>query len=263
MKKFAVIGHPIEHSKSPTLHQAGFVELEIDATFEKVDIAPESLEQWLKLKVKDYHGLAVTIPHKETLFPFVEKVTDAAQAIGAINTLYWENDVLCGTNTDCVGALKALQSEIPNLQGKKVLVLGAGGASRAIIFALKVAESEIYIWNRTESKAQTLADEFEVDAVENLQALNPDNFDLVINTTSVGLKEWKSLLPASFWTPNHTAFDIVYDPLETKFLSDAADSGAQTITGDLMLVYQALEQFKIWHDQELEPEVMGNAFFEN
>ncbi len=262
MKKFAVIGHPIGHTKSPVLHEAGFIELEIDATFEAVEVAPGDLASWVNGEFRNYHGVAVTIPHKEALLPLVQKLSPAAEAIGAVNTLYWEEDVICGTNTDCLGALRAIQSELPVLEGKKVLVLGAGGAARAVVFALKTAGAVTAIWNRTTDKAIKLAADFEIDPVESLSSLNPDNFDVIINATSVGLREWKSVLPADFWSPHHVAFDMVYDPLETKFLSDAAEAEAPCVTGDKMLVGQALEQFKLWHGVELEPEVMGTAFFQ-
>jgi len=261
MKKFAVIGSPIAHSKSPTLHEAGFAELDIEAEFGAIEVAPEDLGFWLSTNMLDYTGVAVTIPHKEKMLGLVEKVSPAAQCIGAVNTLFWENEVLYGTNTDCLGVLRAVQTEITDLQGKNVLILGAGGAARAAVFAMQTAEAKVAIWNRTTKRAVELAEEFSAEAVESIAALNPDKFDLVINATSVGLKEWKSPLPEDFWTPHHVAFDMVYDPLETRFLSEAADVGARTITGDQMLVHQALEQFHLWHKVELEPEVMGNAFF--
>jgi len=261
MKKFAVIGSPIAHSKSPALHEAGFNELEIEASFNAIEVAPADLGSWLSVNMIDYTGVAVTLPHKETIVPLVQKLSPAAHAIGAVNTLYWEHEVLHGTNTDCVGVLRALQTEVLNLEDKKVLLLGAGGAARAALFALRTSDGKSTVWNRTEKKARDLAEEFGAEAVESFSDLNPDSFDIVINSTSVGLKKWESVVPEDFWTPHHVAFDMVYDPLETRFLSEAADAGARTITGDQMLVHQALEQFHLWHKTELEPEVMGKAFF--
>lgn len=262
MKKFAIIGYPIAHSKSPQLHEAGFSEMEIDAQFEKLEIHPDNLSYWITNEFPNYAGVAVTIPHKETIMKFVDRVAPAGEKIGAVNTLYWDNELIIGTNTDCLGALKALQTECPELAGKKVLILGAGGASRAIIFALKNAESQIFLWNRTIEKAEKLAEEFEVETIENIKAVNGENFDIIINTTSVGMKEWKSPVPEDFFSASNIVFDIVYDPLETKFLADAEGAGATTITGDKMLVHQALEQFNIWHQIYLEPEIMESAFFE-
>jgi len=222
------------------------------------------LENWIKNDFRqNFDGVAVTIPHKETVRNFIDLETEAAAKIGAVNTLFKQDGVICGTNTDGVGALKALQTEIHNIKDKKVLILGAGGASRAIIFALKTAEAEIFIWNRTEEKAQNLAEEFEVNFLEkdHLQAVVFAKFDIIINATSVGLKEWKSVVPEDFWQSHQIAFDIVYDPLETKFLSDAADHGAKVVTGDKMLCFQAIEQFKIWHGVEPELEIFERAFF--
>lgn len=209
----------------------------------------------------DYHGVAATIPHKEALLDLVQVVSPAAQAIGAINTLYWENEVLHGTNTDCVGVLRAVQTEIADLEHKKVLLLGAGGAARAALFALQTAGAQVTVWNRSHQRAQIAATEFEATAVKSLSQVQADDFDLVINSTSVGLKSWDSILPSDWWSPHLVAFDMVYDPLETRFLSEAADAGARIITGDQMLVQQALEQFRLWHNVDLEPEVMGQAFF--
>ena len=262
MNRYCVIGYPIQHSKSPQLHIAGFEEMEIEAEFEAVEVKPADLGLWIQSSFRaNYQGAAVTIPHKVDILKHVDTVSDAAIRIGAVNTLYWDQGKLIGTNTDGLGALNAIQGQMPNLEDKKVLILGAGGASRAIIFALQTAGAHVAIWNRTTEKAQLLADEFDIGIVGELIQEAFNLFDLVINTTSVGLKEWKSVVPSEFWSPHQLAFDIVYDPLETRFLSDAADAGCEIITGDQMLVGQALEQFKIWHGIELEPEVMGKAFF--
>jgi len=264
MKKYAVIGHPIAHSKSPQLHSAGFYEMEIDAEFSAVEVLPENLGSWIEKEFRPYYkGCAVTIPHKTEILKYVDTVSDAAIQIGAVNTLYWDQGVLIGTNTDGIGALRALSSVVSTLKDKKVLILGAGGASRAIIFALILAKAKVAIWNRTNDNALHLSTEFECGVVEELNEANFSLFDIVINTTSVGMKEWKSVVPTDFWDASQVAFDIVYDPLETKFLSDASDAGCEIVTGDQMLVHQALEQFKIWHQIELEPEIMGNAFFDS
>ncbi len=261
MKKYCVIGHPISHSRSPQLHEAGFAEMDIDAEFVAVDVKPEKLGEWIEKKFKpNYAGAAVTIPHKEAIRPFLDFETEAVKQIGAVNTLFWENDTLGGTNTDTIGILRAI-STVMDPTDKNVLILGAGGAARAAVFGLKSTGANIVIWNRDYKKAQALAGEFECLAVEDFKKIDSEALDLVMNMTPVGLKEKKSLVPENFWLPRHVAFDAVYEPLETKFLFDAEQSGAQTITGDQMLVFQALEQFRIWHDVELEPEVMGNAFF--
>ena len=263
MKNFCVIGCPIEHSKSPALHEAGFVEMDIDATFEAVEVQPEDLASWVRDELPNYQGVAVTLPHKESIRELLPAETEAASAIGAVNTIYREKDgTFIGTNTDGLGALKALLTLGTSLEGKSVLILGAGGASRAVTFALSKSGADVWVWNRTADKARALAQDMNVNFLEDWSVVPPENIDIVINTTSVGLRKWESLLPEDFWRPTHIAFDIVYEPLETRFLSDAEAAGAQVITGDHMLTYQALEQFRIWHGGELEAEVMNAAFFE-
>jgi shikimate dehydrogenase len=261
MKKFASIGHPITQSKSPQIHEAGFTEFEIDASYETIDIEPKHLGSWIKAEAPRFNGLSVTAPHKETIHQYLDQETEAAQKIGAVNTILNKDGLLIGTNTDCIGAFRAIAPVI-NPQGKRCLILGAGGASRAIIFALKNVEADIFIWNRTFEKAEKLAKEFGITALKDLEKIDPDKADVVINATTVGMGEWKSLLGEDFWRDTHVAFDVVYDPLETKFLNDASQAGAQTITGDQMLIHQAVEQFRLWHDIEIDPEVMFGAFFE-
>ena len=261
MKKFCVIGHPISHSKSPALHEAGFIDLEIDAEFEAIDIKPENLETWIKQEFRpNFEGAAVTIPHKEEVRKYIDFETEAAKKAGAVNTLFWQEGILGGTNTDIIGILRAISTEI-NPEAKKVLILGAGGAARAAIYAMKSAKTQVYIWNRTFEKAKDLAKEFEITAIEDLEKIDPESVEIIMNLTSAGLKTRESIIPKVFWRSHHTAFDAIYTPLETKFLFEAEQAGATTITGDKMLIYQALEQFKIWHKKELEPEIMGNAFF--
>lgn len=262
MKKFCVIGHPIEHSRSPQLHQAGFTELDIEADFTKVDVKPSKLKEFLNGKFREeFAGAAVTIPHKIEIMKHLDEINQAAQQIGAVNTIINQAGKLIGTNTDGLGAYQALQTTIDPKE-QNILIVGAGGASRAIIFALKQAGAHVTIVNRTTETAVQLAEEFGVEAAETLKAIDPEAFKIIINTTSVGMKEWKSPLDESFWSPHHVAFDIVYEPLETKFLFDATEAGAQTITGDKMLVHQAIAQFKLWHDLDLDPEIMERAFFE-
>jgi len=265
MKKFAVIGHPIAHSKSPILHRAGFVELEIDAEFSAVDLSPDRLEDWIRDEFRpNFTGAAITIPHKIAVRQFCDFETEAAKKIGAVNTLFKKDEQIFGTNTDAVGAIRAIHTAEQNLREKKALVLGAGGAARAVIFALRSAEMQVWIWNRTASRARDLAREFDAKFLETDHLLPKifAEFDLVANTTSVGLKKWESPVPAEFWRADQIAFDAVYDPLETRFLAEAADAGATTITGDKMLCFQAIEQFKIWHGVEPELEIFERAFFE-
>lgn len=259
--RFAVIGYPVEHSRSPQLHEAGFREFEIDASFEKINVPPENLATFLKEEAQHYTGIAVTVPHKEAVLPYLDFYTEAAQNIGAVNTLYWKDGKLCGTNTDGLGALRALKTQT-EVEGKTVFVLGAGGAAKAVIYGLKAAGAEVIIYNRTFSKAEALANQFDAVALESLQLAIPQEIDIVINTTTVGMNEYRSLFPEDFWMPQHIGFDIVYSPLYTKFLQDCESVNGTCITGDKMLIYQALEQFRLWHGKVLETEIMESAFFD-
>jgi len=261
MKKFASIGHPISLSKSPLLHQSGFTEFDIEATFEAIEVKPEDLEQWMKTEARKFDGLSVTAPHKETIRKYIDQEAEAAQKIGAVNTISQKDGILIGTNTDAIGALRAMQTGI-SLSKKKCLVLGAGGASRAIIFALKTADASITIWNRSREKAEAMAEEFELQDVDEFSLIDPDDFDLIVNATTVGMGEWKSIFPTEMWREKHVAFDAVYDPLETRFLHEASTAGATTVHGDEMLVQQAVEQFRLWHEIDIDPNIMFEAFFE-
>lgn len=263
MKKFAVIGYPLGHSKSPQIHKAGFQEFDIEASFEAVEVKPDDLKIWMEKEARNFAGFAVTAPHKEIIREFLDSETEIVSKIGAVNTVSNIDGNLVGTNTDAVGALQAILTTV-DPKDKKVLILGAGGAAKAIAFGLKTAEAVIAIWNRTTEKAENLANFLDIGLVENLEEIEPivDKFDIIINATSVGTKEWESVFPAKFWQPNHIAFDVVYDPLQTKFLDDAEQAGAQIITGDKFLIYQAIEQFKVWHNIQPEAEVFEGAFFE-
>jgi shikimate dehydrogenase len=261
MKKFASIGHPIKQSKGAIIHGAGYSEFGIEANYELIDIEPKYLGDWIKQEARRFNGLSVTAPHKEAICQYLDQESEAAQKIGAINTVINDDGILVGTNTDCIGAFRAIAPVI-NPQGKRCLVLGAGGVSRAIIFALKNVGADIFILNRTFEKAEQLAKEFDVTALKSLEKVDPDQVDIIINATTVGMGEWKSVLDEHFWREKHVAFDAVYEPLETKFLHDASEVGAQIITGDQMYIHQAVEQFHLWHDIEIDPEIMFRAFFE-
>ncbi|MCF7812028.1 shikimate dehydrogenase [Candidatus Gracilibacteria bacterium] len=259
MKRFALIGDPVAHSHSPQLHRAALQQHEIEGEFVSVKVTSAQLPQWMKYEAPQFDGIAVTSPHKENVLEFIHQESEATQKIGAVNTIFQKKGQLIGTNTDSIGALRALQTAV-NPNGLRVLVLGAGGAARAIIFALKMTRSDITVWNRTAPRAEKLAQEFKIQYEKNLEDINPDDYNVIINATLVGMNEWKSLLSENFWQPHHTAMDVIYTPLETKFLADATQSGAKTITGDLMLVYQAVEQFRIWHGEEIDPDIMAEAF---
>ena len=265
MKKFCVVGHPISHSKSPQMHRAAFSEFEIDATFDALDVAPENLKTFLRSEFRaSFDGAAITIPHKESVAKYADFQTESAQKIGAANTLFWQKGELGATNTDSVGVLHALHSETLHLRDKKALVLGAGGAARAAVFALATAGARVFVSARNAEKAAKIQSDLGAEVLEKSHFV-PEvfaEFDLVLNTTPVGMNEWKSPVPADFWRGGQIAFDAVYQPLQTRFLEDAERAGAVAISGDKMLAAQAAAQFEIWHGVGAETEIFEAAFFE-
>jgi len=260
MKKFVVIGHPINHSKSPAIHMAAMHDLRISADFLAVDVLPDNLSHWFSKNISRYVGLAVTIPHKESVMPFLNSITPEAKAIGAVNTIFWNGKKIAGTNTDWIGALQALKTAVPHLPGKSALVLGGGGAARAILYALKKSNITISLWNRTAEKAQKLASEFtDISVIFELEKTLFGTQDIIINTTSVGMDSCESIISADFWRSHQTAMDIVYSPPKTQFLSNAESAGATIVTGEKMLLFQAMEQFRIWHGITPKYEIMQSA----
>lgn len=252
MKKiYGILAHPAKHSLSPAMHNTAMQAMGIKGEFEFFDVTPEDLSEFFQqIRAEKIQGLAVSIPYKEKVGEFLDKISEKAQKIGAINTIYWENDLLCGTNTDATGFIKALGDEKYN----SALVLGAGGASRAVVYTLKEQGIKTAIWARKIEQAQKLAQEFGAEASAEIDP----NYQLIINTTPVGMSPntENSIVPADFWQTNHTAYDLVMNPRQTKFIQDAGKAGAKTITGEKMLLYQGVEQFKIWHKIEAPLEIM-------
>ncbi len=268
---YGIVAHPVAHSLSPIIHNAAFEALNIDAKYEKFDFESEDLFEFLKkVKKENILGLSVSIPHKETIIQYLDEVSDTAKIIGAVNTVINRNGKLYGTNTDYIGVLhalcpnSALNSQLSVLKSS-VLILGAGGSARAIVYGLKLKGLKVFIANRTEEKAKDLAEEFDVNFLCNadLDKLIPD---IIINTTSVGMfgvAVEKSPYPKELFKKHQIVMDIVYRPLMTKFLTDAKNAGCQIITGEKMLLYQAVEQFELWTNQKAPFEIMKKALIVN
>lgn len=268
MKKAAVLGFPIKHSLSPKLHGYWLNQYGIEGSYEAIEVAPDRLmETFARLKKEGYAGWNVTVPHKEHALLMVDEVDEIARAIGAVNTVVVKDDTLVGYNTDAFGFLQNLvTSRTDNLpvtqqfEGKKGMVIGAGGASRAVIAALKSAGlSEILITNRTQEKAEKLIDAFVVDKTgftvipwdEKDQAL--ENIDYLINTTSLGMEGQPPLeINLSALPKSAVVNDIVYKPLETELLKQAKTHGAQAVDGIGMLIWQAVPGFNAWFGKEPE-----------
>jgi shikimate dehydrogenase len=268
MKKiFGVIGHPVAQSLSPAMHQAAYKFNKIDAEYKLFDIDPEDPENLANFchetDINNIAGFSVTMPYKQEIMRYMEDYDPLAKIVNSVNTVVNEDSKLIGYNTDTTGAMQALQ-EKTKLPDKKVLIMGAGGAARAIAYGLKEFGSDVYVFNRTKEKAKVLADEFELDMIDFLQ-IPKANFDIIINATSVGMSPntEESLLYADQIPKNSVVMDIVTNPMETQLLKEAKKAGAETITGERMLLHQACGQFEIWFGKSAPIEAMEAALYKN
>ena len=255
---YGVIGYPVKHSLSPLFQNAGFRHLGIKAVYVPFEIKPENLPQALKgLFLSGVRGLNVTIPHKEAVMDLLDFVSEEAKDIGAVNTIKLSDKGIEGYNTDWIGFLRACGEE--TLKGKRVLVLGAGGSSRAILYALNKVGAEVFLWNRTKEKAIRLAQTFSAQVVDSIEnTLN--HVDVIVNTTSVGLKLTDPpLFDYSLISPDHTVVDIVYPT--TPLLESAKRKGAHCVSGLSMLLHQGAESFRIWTGCPPPIKVMREALF--
>jgi len=241
-----VVLHPASHTRSPAMHKAAYRALRLDATFEAFDVKPEELEVAVaRFRAEGFRQLAVSIPHKETIMALVDEVEPVASAIGAINTVIRVGERLVGTNTDWIGALRALERETP-VRGQRAVVLGAGGTARALVYALRQRDCEVHVLNRTLERAERLAQELGATGAGPLEALAELSPALLVNTTSVGLNEMRSPVPAEALAADMVVLDAVYAPERTRLLADAQARGARTVGGKWMLVHQAVEQLRRW-----------------
>jgi shikimate dehydrogenase len=258
MKTF-VTGHPIKHSRSPKIHGYWLKQFGINGSYEAVDVEPQNFAGFLEALrsgESGYRGGNVTIPHKERAFQLAEKPDELAQELGAANTLYMQDGALCATNTDGYGFLANLDDRAPGWDAEKgiAVVLGAGGASRAVIQSVRDRGfREIHVLNRTVGRARELADLFgaKVHAAP-MDALGErlKNANLFVNTTSLGMNDGEAI--AIDFSPMDTAglvTDIVYVPLMTPFLKQAQAQGRKIADGLGMLLHQAVPGFEKWFGQ--------------
>ncbi len=252
MKKYLVIGNPIEHSLSPLLHNYWIKENNIDGVYEKkqanIDDLPNII---LQIKKKQIQGINVTVPFKKAVIPFLDRLSYEASNTQSVNTIYLEDNKVVGHNTDIEGFEQSIKISKFNLSNKKILILGAGGVVPSIIFALsKMNVSEILISNRTKKNAQSLKDLF-----KNINIIDwgeVPECDVIINATSLGLKKDDKInLNFSEIGKNKFFYDVIYKPKETHFLKIGKKLGNKVANGKLMFIYQALGAFKIWHEIEI------------
>jgi len=252
-RRACVIGHPVAHSRSPLIHGYWLREHKIDGEYMREDVRPENIDRFLNRLAERYVGANVTIPHKEAAFAKLQHPDAIAQALGAANTLWFENGALSGTSTDVHGFLAHLDASLPGWDRRTgtALVLGAGGASRSIVYALlERGVGRVVIANRTNARAQALADRFGrriavVDWASISKVLA--TAELLVNTTSLGMKGQPPLALDLAPLKNSAAvYDIVYVPLETPLLAAARARGNPVVDGLGMLLHQAVPGFERW-----------------
>ena len=254
-KLFAVLGDPIGHSMSPMMHNDLFSYYDIDAHYLPFQIKAENLEDAVKgLKAIGAAGFNVTVPHKSKIIPFLDEIDELALQIGAVNTVVNENGRLKGYNTDGLGFLTGLQLYVPSISGQKVLIIGAGGAAKAIYFTIaKNNPAKVDIANRTVDKAIKLVEECPFSASSKAISLQDANrdlglYDLIIQTTMIGMAPKISESPITLTNLKKQAMvcDIIYNPLETQLLLEAKQMGARVQNGLDMFVYQGALAFERW-----------------
>lgn len=255
-----VILHPAGHSRSPAMHNAAFKSLGIDARFLAFDVIPEQLASAIAgCKALGLRQLAVSIPHKQNVIPYLDKVDQVASKIGAVNTITLRENLLVGSNTDWIGLVRALERATP-LKDKRAIVLGAGGAARAAIFGLLQSGAHVTVLNRTVEKARTLLTELGGERAGTLEDLAKIECDILVNTTSVGLSEDISPVTSKNIPEGSIVFDAIYSSEPTRLLRDAEAKGCVSISGKWMLVGQALEQIRLWTGLRPSERILADAF---
>ena len=254
MKKYLVIGNPIEHSLSPKLHNYWIKKNNIDAVYEKKQIDKNDIRSIIEeIRNGDIHGINVTIPYKKSIIPYIDELSFEAKKTKSVNTIYKVKDKIVGHNTDVGGFELAIKHINYDVKNKKIFLLGAGGVSPSIIFALqKMKATKIILSNRTKKKAENLKKIF--SDIEIVDGGKTTEFNMIINATSLGLKKDDEIkLSYTDIGSNKLFYDIIYNPQETNFLKKAKQSGNQTENGKMMFIYQAHQAFTVWH--KIMPEI--------
>ncbi|WP_457644396.1 shikimate dehydrogenase [Persephonella sp.] len=270
---FGIFGYPVEHSKSPVFQNAAFSHLGINAVYLPFSVKPEDLKNAVEgIKALSIKGVNVTVPHKEEVLKYVDELSEEVRFIGASNTIKNIDGYLIAYNTDAYGFIQGLKELIDDISGKKVLVIGAGGASRAVVYGLvKEGVDKIYISNRTPKRAEEIIKDFSKlsrfteQILESLPLSNIEkvlkNVDIIVNTTSVGLRdEDRPLFDYSKIEKRHIVVDIIYR--KTPLLEAAEEKGCLWQDGLPMLLYQGARSFEIWTGKKAPINIMKKALLE-
>ena len=257
MKKYLVIGNPIEHSLSPKLHNHWIKENNIDAIYDKKQLSKNEIKGIInEVKNEKINGINVTVPFKKSVIPFLDELTQLAKETQSVNTIFKKDNKIVGDNTDVGGFKQSLEYINYNVKNKKVFILGAGGVVPSILKALeKLGATKVYISNRTKEKAKELESYYKISlGLETLDWGQSPDFDIIINATSLGLKnndkielDYNKYKP-KFFGKKKLFYDVIYNPGKTNFLSKGKESGNETTNGKMMFICQAQLSFKIWHN---------------
>ncbi|PTI89336.1 shikimate dehydrogenase [Mammaliicoccus vitulinus] len=259
--KFGVIGHPIDHSLSPIMHSANFEALGRDDQYHALNVPPQHFQRIREIiKEQEFNGFNITIPHKESIIPYLDEISPSAQYIGAVNTVLVKDDKWIGYNTDGIGFVKGLIDKHGPIDENNILVLGAGGASKGIVSEMiKFTNHKITVANRSVDRFDNW--QLEIKAMS-LMEVKPliHTFDMIINTTPVGMNEKSSelIIPIEKISKKALVCDIIYIPNKTPLLQACEREGLAIYNGLDMFVYQGAESFEIWTGQEANIEVMKN-----
>lgn len=266
---YGVFGDPVKHSKSPLMLNRAFQEMGINAAYTAFHVTPDKLEAAVQgIRALGFGGVNVTIPHKLDVMKYLDDIDESARLIGAVNTIVNRDGKLIGYNTDGIGYVRSLKEETGfNIEGSKLLLIGAGGAARGVAYALaKESPSTIYIVNRSKERAEQLSNDIgrmvQCVSVDLSELSQIPQVDFMVNTTSVGMFPQIDDVPIEptwmkRWIGSHTVVsDLVYNPLQTRFLKEAAQCGATTHSGLGMFVYQGAYAFEYWTGQNAPVAVM-------
>ena len=267
-----MVGHPIKHSLSPRMHNAVFKKLKLDCEYKAFDLEAEELEGKMREFKRNMAGINITIPHKVSIIKYLDALSEDAELIGAVNTVKFGKKTV-GYNTDGIGCVKAFEEECVKLKGKRILILGAGGAARAIGFQLAKEKTEMWISDKIVQKSVDLVSEIKRKLNAKVHATTLDekmltglieNMDVLINATPIGMTPNVDETPIDtrMLKKRLVVMDIVYNPVETKLLKDARKKGCKTISGVGMFVNQGAESLRIWLGIEPPVDLMRKTVVE-
>ena len=257
MKKYIVIGNPIEHSLSPKLHNHWIKENNINAIYDKKLLDENNIQEVIEeVKNEKIHGINVTVPFKKSVIPFLDQLSPLAKEVQSVNTIFKKDNKVIGENTDVGGFKQSLEYINYTVKNKKVFILGAGGVVPSILKALeKLGAAKVYISNRTKEKAKNLESHYKISlGLETLDWGQSPDFDIIINATSLGLKNNDKIEldynkhKSKLFREKKLFYDVIYNPEKTNFLLKGEELGNETTNGKMMFMCQAQLTFKIWHN---------------